>query len=52
MKCCIKKNETVRLKKETAVFETTITGVNEFGQLMTEDVMERTFEFGDISWIL
>jgi BirA family biotin operon repressor/biotin-[acetyl-CoA-carboxylase] ligase len=45
------KNENVRLKKENAVFGTTIKCVNEFGQLVTEDVMERAFDFGTVEWI-
>lgn len=47
-----RKGEKVRLKKDNAVFETTIKGVNEFGQLMTEDVIERVFEFGEVEWLI
>jgi BirA family transcriptional regulator, biotin operon repressor / biotin---[acetyl-CoA-carboxylase] ligase len=47
-----KLNEKVRLKKENAVFETTIKGVNLQGQLLVEDVMERAFNFGEVEWIL
>lgn len=47
-----KRNETVKLKKNSAVFTTTIRGVNESGQLITEDVMERSFNFGGVEWIL
>lgn len=45
-------NHTVRLRKQNAVFETTIEGVNEHGQLLTSDRMPRQFEFGDVEWIL
>jgi BirA family biotin operon repressor/biotin-[acetyl-CoA-carboxylase] ligase len=45
-------NKKVRLKKETAVFETTVKEVNAQGQLVTEDVMERNFDFGEVEWIL
>lgn len=47
-----KKNERVRLKKDNAVFETTVKCVNEFGQLVTEDVMERAHDFGTIEWMV
>jgi BirA family transcriptional regulator, biotin operon repressor / biotin---[acetyl-CoA-carboxylase] ligase len=45
-----KKNETVYLKKNHAVFATKIMSVNEYGQLLTEDVMERKFEVGEVEW--
>lgn len=47
-----KKGQDVKLKKENALFETCIKGVNNFGQLITEDVMERVFEFGEVGWVL
>jgi BirA family transcriptional regulator, biotin operon repressor / biotin---[acetyl-CoA-carboxylase] ligase len=47
-----KKNEQVKLRKNFALFFTTIKGVNETGQLVTEDVMERHFNFGGVEWIL
>jgi BirA family transcriptional regulator, biotin operon repressor / biotin---[acetyl-CoA-carboxylase] ligase len=46
-----KKMETVHLKKDNAVFETKIIAVNEYGQLLTEDVMERKFEVGEVEWV-
>jgi BirA family transcriptional regulator, biotin operon repressor / biotin---[acetyl-CoA-carboxylase] ligase len=46
-----KKNETVHLKKYNAVFATKIIAVNEYGQLLTEDVIERKFEVGDVEWV-
>ena len=46
-----KKNETVRLKKDNAVFSTTIKGVNKFGQLLTEDSLQRSFNFGEVQWM-
>ena len=45
-----KSGEKVKLKKENAVFETTVTGVNIYGQLLTEDSMERSFEVGEVIW--
>ncbi len=47
-----KKNEQVSLKKGNAVFKTNILAVNEYGQLLTKDVIERAFEFGEVSWII
>ena len=44
-------NKTVRLKKGNAVFETVIKEVNTYGQLVTVDAVERTFEFGEVSWV-
>ena len=46
-----KKGKLVKLKKGNAIFETYIKEVNSFGQLITEDVMERVFEFGEVSWV-
>ena len=41
-----------RLKKDTIVFDTTIVGVSEYGQLLTVDTMERQFNFGEVAWVL
>lgn len=49
--CLYKKEELVRLKKENAVFSTTVKGVNPFGQLLTTDSMDRVFNFGEVEWI-
>jgi BirA family biotin operon repressor/biotin-[acetyl-CoA-carboxylase] ligase len=46
-----KKDKTVRLKKGNAVFLTAIKEVNRFGQLLTEDTLQRTFNFGEVEWI-
>lgn len=47
-----RKNEKQRLRKENAVFETTIQGVNEYGELLTSDSIERAFNFGEVEWVL
>jgi BirA family biotin operon repressor/biotin-[acetyl-CoA-carboxylase] ligase len=47
-----KANEKVMLKKGTVAFETMIAGVNEYGQLLTKDVMERAFDVGEVEWIM
>ena len=45
-------HQSVRLKKDNIVFETVIKGVSSQGQLLTEDVIEKRFEFGEVEWIL
>ena len=47
-----KKDEKVKLKKGVRVFETTIKGVSETGQLITHHSIEERFEFGEVEWIL
>lgn len=47
-----KRGEKVRLRKGNMVFETTITGVNALGCLLTYDSIERQFDFGEVEWIL
>ena len=47
-----KKDEKVKLKKDNRVFETTIKGVSETGQLITQHSIEERFEFGEVEWIL
>lgn len=47
-----KKDETVKLKKDSRVFEATIKGVTESGQLIAFHAIEETFEFGELEWVL
>lgn len=47
-----KKNEKVRLKKNNRIFETTIKGVAESGELIVQHAIEERFEFGTVEWIL
>ncbi|MEO7445040.1 MAG: biotin--[acetyl-CoA-carboxylase] ligase [Ferruginibacter sp.] len=47
-----KNGKQVKLKKDNVVFKTTVRGVNEFGQLITEDSLERKFSFGEVEWII
>jgi len=42
----------VRLKKENAVFKTVVEGVNAQGELVTRDVLERRFTFGEVEWLI
>jgi BirA family transcriptional regulator, biotin operon repressor / biotin---[acetyl-CoA-carboxylase] ligase len=46
-----KLNQTVKLKKASAIFKTTIKGVSLSGQLLTADTMERQFDFGEVKWV-
>jgi len=46
-----KRNETVRLKKANAVFETTIVSVSRQGKLITKDVVEREFDWGEVEFV-
>jgi BirA family biotin operon repressor/biotin-[acetyl-CoA-carboxylase] ligase len=46
-----KKDEKVKLKKDSRVFETTIKGVSVAGQLITQNSIEEIFEFGEIEWL-
>ena len=44
------RNRLVKLKKENMVFETTIRAVSEIGQLITSDVLERSFNFDEVTF--
>lgn len=47
-----KLNETVTLKRDSQVFETTIMGVSPSGWLLTKDAVERQFAVGEVEWVL
>jgi BirA family biotin operon repressor/biotin-[acetyl-CoA-carboxylase] ligase len=47
-----KRNESVRLKKANIIFETTIKEVNFKGQLLTHDTVDRSFDFGEVEWLI
>ena len=47
-----KKNEMVKLKQGNRVFETTIKGVSETGQLITQHTIEERFEFGQVELLI
>jgi BirA family biotin operon repressor/biotin-[acetyl-CoA-carboxylase] ligase len=42
----------VRLKKDSAVFKTVVTGVSAQGNLFTRDTLERHFSFGEVEWLI
>lgn len=47
-----KVNETVRLKKETRVFDALIKGVTPSGRLITQHATEEEFDFGEVEWVI
>jgi BirA family biotin operon repressor/biotin-[acetyl-CoA-carboxylase] ligase len=47
-----KLHQKVRLKRENIVFETTIEGVSPTGRLLTRDVIDRQFDFGEVEWVM
>lgn len=47
-----KLHQPVTLKKGAVSFETTIMGVSDTGQLLTKDVMERAFDFGEVEMVV
>jgi BirA family transcriptional regulator, biotin operon repressor / biotin---[acetyl-CoA-carboxylase] ligase len=46
-----KRGESVRLKKDTRIFEATIKAVNSQGELVTTTGMEEVFGFGEVEWL-
>lgn len=50
--CLYKLNSHVQLKKKDILFETTIKGVTEKGQLYTSDLIDNYFDFGEVEWVL
>ena len=46
-----KMQKIVRLKRNNMVFETMIMGVASQGQLVTNDAIEKHFEFGEVEWV-
>ena len=46
-----KKDEKVKLKKGSRVFEALIKGVADSGQLITQHSIEERFDFGEVEWL-
>jgi BirA family transcriptional regulator, biotin operon repressor / biotin---[acetyl-CoA-carboxylase] ligase len=44
------KDRLVTLKKQNMVFQTTIIGVSDAGQLITQDALERRFNFDEVEF--
>jgi len=47
-----KRNEKIKLKKQNIIFETTLKGVSQLGQLQTIDSLDRNFDFDEVEWVL
>jgi len=47
-----KKGQLITLKKNSAVFNCTVKGVNAYGQLITVAATEQLFEVGEVQWIM
>lgn len=47
-----KSGDQVMLKKNNRLFEATIRGVSQSGQLITQHSMEERFDFGDVEWVI
>jgi BirA family transcriptional regulator, biotin operon repressor / biotin---[acetyl-CoA-carboxylase] ligase len=47
-----KRNESVRLKKGSRVFNATIKKVSALGELITATTMEEIFGFGEVEWVI
>jgi BirA family biotin operon repressor/biotin-[acetyl-CoA-carboxylase] ligase len=47
-----KRNETVKLKKEQAVFNCIIKGVNAFGELLVDHPAYESFGLHDVEWVI
>lgn len=50
--CLYGRGKSVRLKKDNAVFETTVKEVTVLGELITRDTIERRFGFGEVEWVI
>jgi BirA family transcriptional regulator, biotin operon repressor / biotin---[acetyl-CoA-carboxylase] ligase len=46
-----RRGQTIRLKKGSQVFDTTLTGVDTQGQLLTHDTLERSFAFDEVEFV-
>ena len=47
-----RRGQEVRLKKDNAVFSTRVERVSTHGELLTRDVLDRCFTFGEVEWII
>lgn len=45
-------DQPIKLRKESIVFNAVLKGVNESGQLVTKDSIERIYDFGEVEWVL
>ena len=47
-----RRGQEVRLKRDNAVFATRVERVSAQGELLTRDVLERSFTFGEVEWVI
>lgn len=47
-----RQGQEVRLRKDNAVFTTRVEGVSPQGRLLTRDVLDRSFGFGEVEWVI
>ena len=47
-----RQGQEVRLKKDNAVFSTRVERVSPQGELLTRDVLDRRFTFGEVEWVI
>jgi BirA family biotin operon repressor/biotin-[acetyl-CoA-carboxylase] ligase len=47
-----RRGQEVRLKKDNAVFSTRVERVSTQGELLTQDVLDRCFTFGEVEWVV
>lgn len=47
-----RRGQEVQLKKDNAILRTRVEGVSPRGELLTSDVLERRFNFGEVEWII
>jgi BirA family transcriptional regulator, biotin operon repressor / biotin---[acetyl-CoA-carboxylase] ligase len=52
LSCLYKKDEQVKLKKGSRVFEATIKSVSMEGKLIVQHAIEEEFDFGEIEWVI
>jgi BirA family biotin operon repressor/biotin-[acetyl-CoA-carboxylase] ligase len=47
-----RRGQEIRLKKDNAVFSTRVERVSMQGELLTRDVLDRCFTFGEVEWVI
>ncbi len=47
-----KREQSIKLRKDTVLFEAVLKGVNEHGQLVIEAGVEQTYDVGEIEWVV
>lgn len=47
-----KRGEKVHLKRDNVFFDARITGVNMYGELIADSILQKNFQFGEVEWII